>query len=76
MKDYGYKVCYKKKGRRKLKIYVITNDKEFAETHIRWYEEKPPRARKTNKIIQNVEWCVLPITNYLEYKWLWRNCPF
>ncbi len=76
MKEYGYKVCYKLKGKNKIKIYVITDDKDFTLLHIRWYEKELPKDRKTNKIIQNAEWFVLPISNYLEYKWLWRGCPF
>lgn len=74
--DYGYKVCYQKFGKRKWKIYVITNSYDFALWHVRWYERETPLDRKTHKPIENVSWVVIPIKTYIEYKRLWRGCPF
>ena len=76
MKDYGYKVCYRKFGKRKWKIYVITNTYDFASWHVRWYERETPLDRKTKEPIENASWLVIPIKNFLEYKRLWRGCPF
>ena len=76
MKDYGYKVCYRKFGKRKWKIYVITNTYDFALCHVRWYERETPLDRKTKEPIENASWLVIPIKNFLEYKRLWRGCPF
>ena len=34
--EYGYKVCYQQKGKRKLKIYLITNSYDLAFWEVRW----------------------------------------
>lgn len=76
MRNYGYKVCYKLLGKSKTKIYVVTNTYDFALWHVRWYEREPPKDRKTQLPIRGVEWLVVPIKTYLEYRRLWRGCPF
>ncbi|WP_438848412.1 hypothetical protein [Anaerocaecibacter muris] len=75
-KEYGYKVCYKHHGKRKWKIYLVTNRYDCALWNIRWYENNAPPDRKTKHPIVNVTWLILPIKSFLEYKWLWRDCPF
>lgn len=57
MREYGYKVCYKKQGNEKLKIYLITNAYELAEWHIRWYENHSP----PDKTLLDVTWIIQPI---------------
>ena len=76
MRNYGYKVCYRKKGKERLKIYVITNTYDLALWHVRWYAKQPPDDIKTKRPPDNVEWLVIPIKTYIEYKRLWRGCPF
>lgn len=76
MNNYGYKVCYKKQGEEKLKIYLITNDYDLAKWHIRWYEKHTPTDRKTNRPLEKVTWLIIPIKTYIEYQRLWRGCPF
>lgn len=76
LKNYGYKVCYRKFGTNKLKIYLVTNTYDGAVWNVRWYEKQAPPDRITNKPIENVTWLVIPIKNFLEYKRLWRGCPF
>ena len=73
---YGYKICYKKQGKYKLKIYLITNAYDIAKWHIRWYAKHAPIDRKTKRPIENIEWLIIPIKTYIEYKRLWRGCPF
>lgn len=70
--NYGYKVCYKKQGKEKLKIYLIVNSYDLAQFHIRWYETHSP----PNENLLNVIWTIVPIKTYAEYKRLWRNVPF
>ncbi len=72
MREYGYKVCYKKQGNEKLKIYIITDTYDLALWHIRWYETHSP----PNKTLIGVTWIIVPIKSYAEYKRLWRNVPF
>lgn len=72
MKNYGYKLCYKKQGKEKLKIYIITNTYDLAELHIRWYAKHSP----PDKTLLDVTWIIVPIKTYAEYKRLWRNVPF
>lgn len=72
MKDYGYKLCYKKQGKEKLKIYIITNSYDLAEFHIRWYAKHSP----PDKTLLDVTWVIVPIKTYAEYKRLWRSVPF
>ena len=76
MKDYGYKVCYREQGRSRLKVYLVTNRRDSALWHIRWYENNAPPNRKTGVPLIDAEWFVIPILTYLEYKRLWRGCPF
>ena len=73
---YGYKVCYKKHGKNKLKIYLVTNTYDCASWNVRWCENHSPPDRKTNIPITNATWLVVPVKNYIEYKLLWRGCPF
>ena len=70
--NYGYKVCYRKRGNEKLKIYLIVNAYDLAEFHIRWYEKYSP----PDKTLLDVTWVIVPIKTYAEYKRLWRNVPF
>lgn len=76
MNEYGYKVCYRKQGKEKLKIYLITNTYDLAEWHIRWYKQNAPKDNKTKRPLENVIWIIVPIKTYIEYKRLWRGCPF
>ena len=73
---YGYKVCYKQQGKNRWKLYFVCNTYDFAQWEMRWYENHSPPDRKTNKILEQVTWEIFPIRNYLEYKKLWRGCPF
>lgn len=73
---YGYKVCYIKHGRRKQKLYLVTNTYNSAEWSVRWYETHSPLDRKTRKPLERVTWLIIPIKTYPEYKRLWRDCPF
>ena len=73
---YGYKVCYKQKGKSKIKTYLVTNTYNGAVDSVRWYEQSPPKDRKTERPIINVVWLILPIKNFIEYKWRWKGCPF
>lgn len=75
-KEYGYKVCYRKQGKNKIKIYLVTNSYDLAEWNIRWYKKETPLDRKTKRPIENVSWLIIPIKTYIEYKRLWRGCPF
>lgn len=74
--NYGYKVCYRKKGKSKLKIYIVTNTYDLAAYHILWYSKHTPKDRETKRPIENVVWLIVPIKTYIEYKRLWRGCPF
>lgn len=73
---YGYKVCYRQQGKRKRKLYLVTNTYSSAEWSVRWYKSHSPPDRKTNQLLENVTWLIIPIKTFLEYKWLWRGCPF
>jgi len=76
MTNYGYKVLYKKQGKNIWKIYLITNTYDSALWTVRWYNSHSPPDRKTDKPITNASWIIQPIKAYLEYKLLWRGCPF
>ncbi len=76
MRDYGYKVCYQRRGRHKRKLYLVTNTYDLAEWSVRWYESHSPPDRKTQQPLESITWLIIPIKTYLEYKRLWRGCPF
>lgn len=72
---YGYKICYCEKDKLKLKLHLVTN----SYSHAKWraeYFAKHQQTDKKNRIIKNATWHVFPIKNFIEYKWLWRGCPF
>ena len=72
---YGYKLCYKK--HRKVKVYIITDTLNLAKWHIKWFEKNHPPLDQNKLIpILNVEWFVMPILKYKEFKKLYKRCPF
>ena len=75
-KKYGYKVCYREFGKLKLKIHLVTNSLISAEWNIQYYEQHQQKDRKTGNLIREPTWIIIPIKKYLEYKRLWRGCPF
>lgn len=42
MKDYGYKICYRRKGKNKLKVFIVTNSYDYALWRVRWLESNAP----------------------------------
>lgn len=75
MRNYCYKVCYRQLGKDKIKMYAVTNTYDLALWFVRWYEREPPKD-KTEQPIVNVEWLIVPIKNFIEYRRIWRGCPF
>ena len=73
---YGYKVCYKELGKQRLKVNLVTNSLRLAEWEIQYYENHQQRDRKTNRLIREPTWIIKPVKTLLEYKWLWKGCPF
>lgn len=73
---YGYKVCYREYGKLKIKIHLICNSYDLALWQIQYYENYIQHDRKTKKLIKSPKWYVIPIKTFIEYKWLWRGCPF
>lgn len=67
---YGYKVCYTKIGKRREKLYLVTNTFDLAEWYIRWYEREPPPKLK------DVKWQIYEVKTLKEYEKLWKGCPF
>lgn len=76
MKNYGYKVCYRETGKTKVKIHLITNSYDLCVWEIQYYENHKQIDKRTKKIIVKPEWFIIPIRTFLEYKWLWKDCPF
>lgn len=74
--NYSFKVCYKLKGRKRIKAYLIANTYELAAWHVRWYVTNPPPDKKTGKTIEHADWLIIPIRTLIEHKWRWRDCPF
>ena len=73
---YGYKVCYREFGKSKLKIHLICNVLDGAEWYVRYYENHQQKDRLTGNLIREPTWEIIPIKTYLEYKRLWKGCPF
>jgi hypothetical protein len=73
---YGYKVCYREFGKLKLKIHLVCNTYDSAVWSVQYYENHQQRDRKTNIPIREPTWFVLPVKTLLEYKRLWKGCPF
>lgn len=78
MKDnkYGYKVCYRQRGKHKYKIHLICNTYDGCVWHIQYYETHDLIDSKTKRIIKDIDWLIKPVKTFIEYKWLWRGCPF
>lgn len=73
---YGYKLCYKNEGSKKLYIYVITNTFSLAEFEMQMCIKYPEQIKQSNKTIRGPTWLIIPIKNKREYKKLWKDCPF
>ena len=73
---YGYKLCYKNEGSKKLHIYVITNTFSLAEFEMKMCIKYPEQIKQSNKTIRGPTWLIIPIKNKREYKKLWKDCPF
>lgn len=73
---YGYKVCYQEYGKRKLKIHLVCNTYDSAVWNVQYYETHQQNDRKTNLPIREPTWFILPVKTILEYKRLWKGCPF
>ncbi len=67
---YGYKVCYKKLGKTKLKTFLVTNSLYSAILLVRYYEQNPLPEIKTSI------WVIQEIKTLKEYKWRWHGCTF
>ena len=72
---YGYKVCYRELNKRKIKIHMVCNSLNLAKWHIQWYENHDAYDKK-HKLIIKPTWYIKPVKTYIEYKYLWRGCPF
>ena len=73
---YGYKVCYKEFGKRKMKIYLVTNTLDSAIWNVRWYESHPMLDRKNKHLLNKPIWHIMAIKDLREYEKLWKGCPF
>ena len=74
--DLGYKVCYKKKNKSRLKTHIVTNSKWLADFEKKRCETYPQYNRKNKKLIRNVVWDVFPVKNLKEFNKLWKTSPF
>ena len=53
---YGYKVSYQELGKRKIKLYLVTNTLDGAIWNVRWYQTTPQFDRKDNHLIDKPFW--------------------
>ena len=74
-RKYGYKVCYRELGKRKIKIHCICNSLDLAKWNIQWFETKQEYDKLKDEIHKRT-WYIIPIKTFIEYKLLWRSCPF
>ena len=73
---YGYKVYCIEKNSKKKKLFLVTNSYDLAKWEIEYYIIHPQYDRKTKQLLNNPIWIIKEIKTYLEYKYLWRGCPF
>lgn len=73
---YGYKVCYREKGKIGYKVHLVTNRLEGAVWNARWFEIRPQKNRKDNHLLKNPKWQIFEIKTKKEYEKLWKGCPF
>ena len=65
-KAYSYEVCYPIKGSKKRKRYLVTDTYDGAIWDVEYYTKHPPNG------IPPADWFVVPVTNMIKHKWLWR----
>lgn len=73
---YGYKLCYSLTNSNKKHIYRVTNTYGLAEFEMKMCIKYPDEVKQGNQTIRGPTWYIIPIKNKIEYKWLWRGCPF
>lgn len=71
-KNYGYKVCCRKQGKRRYMRRFLTYTHKDAINMMSFYIRYPPRDLSNNKLV----WKVLPITLSEVNAGIWRESPF
>ena len=66
---YGYKVSYTELGKKKIKIYLVTNSLTGAIWNIRLYTKNSHRIFKPFLFLEKIK-------DIKEYNKLWKGCPF
>ena len=66
MSEYGYKVCYREKGKKKFVRLYLCNTYGLAEFSI----------KHNRHVLRNPTWKIVPVTRKEVEAGIWNDCPF
>jgi len=76
MRNYGYKVCYREKGKLRYQQYFLTYTHKQAVFSLNYYIRYPPKARDDGHILNNPQWKIIHVSRDEFKAGIWRECPF
>jgi len=76
MQNYGYKVCYREKGKTRLVRHFLTYTKAQAVLALNGYIRYPPTAREDGRALVKPRWKIIPVSRDEVKAGIWREPPF
>lgn len=73
---YGYKVCYREKGRKRFVRHFMTYTYTQARYALKGYICFPPEAREDGHILKRPKWKIIPVNRKEVDAGIWREAPF
>ena len=73
---YGYKVCYREKGRKKYIRHFLTYTYNQAKKAKEYYLKYPQRARDDNRLLRKPNWVIIPVKKSEVRAGIWHEVPF
>jgi len=73
---YGYKVCYREKGKKRFIRHFLTYTFKQAVKAKEFYVQYPQKSRITNRELVKPEWVIIPIKKSEVRAGIWREDPF
>ncbi|MCL2797719.1 MAG: hypothetical protein FWD58_06670 [Firmicutes bacterium] len=76
MKSYGYKVCYREKGKTRYVRHFLTYTRKQAEDVLICYIRYPPTARENGRALVKPRWKIIPVSRDEIKAGIWDEPPF
>ena len=74
--QYGYKVCYKEKGRSNYVRHFLTYTYAQAKKAKAYFIKYPQNARDDNHLLRKPNWVIIPVKKSEVRAGIWHEVPF